>query len=120
MEKRNKIIFWIATGALGLMMLMSAGMYFINTDQVVAIFISLGYNERIVIPLAIMKILGVVALISNKSQTLKEWAYFGFLLDFSLALEAHLAAKDGGHITAVIALVLWAISYVYDKKIGRS
>ena len=117
MEKRNKIIYWITTGALSLMMLMSAGMYFVKTPEVVDIFVSLGYNGRIVIPLAFLKIIGIIVIWTNLSKTLKEWAYFGFLLDFILALEGHLAAQDGGHLTAVIALILWSFSYVYNKKV---
>lgn len=117
MEKRNKIIYWISTGLLSLMMVMSAGMYFINTDQVGEIFVALGYNERIVIPLAILKILGIITIWTNFSRVIKEWAYFGFLLDFLLALEGHLSAQDGGHVTAIIAIILWSISYLYDKKL---
>ncbi|MEM7298477.1 MAG: DoxX family protein [Bacteroidota bacterium] len=117
MEKRNKIIYWIATGLLSLMMLASAGMYFANTEGVTDIFLSLGYNARIVIPLAILKILGIAAIVSNLSKTLKEWAYFGFLLDFLLALEGHLSAGDGQHTGAILALSLWAISYTYYRRI---
>ncbi|WP_436515887.1 DoxX family protein [Ekhidna sp. To15] len=117
MDKRNKIIYWIVTGALSLMMIMSAGMYFVKTAEVTDIFVSLGYNGRIVIPLAILKIVGIIAILTKVSKTLKEWAYFGFLLDFVLALEGHLAANDGGHLTAIIAIILWSFSYMYDKKV---
>ncbi len=117
MEKRNKIIYWIATGLLSLMMTMSSLMYFIKTEEVSEIFKSLGYNDRIVIPLATLKILGIITILTNLSKTLKEWAYFGFLLDFVLALEGHLSANDGGHYTAVAAIALWVISYSYNKKV---
>lgn len=113
----NKILYWVSTGLLSLLMLGSSTMYLIKTEMVQGIFLSLGYPPRIVIPLAVLKILGIVAIISNKNKTLKEWAYFGFLIDFSLALEAHLAVKDGGHITATIALILLMVSYTYNKKV---
>lgn len=118
MDKWNKIIYWIVTGALSLMMVMSAGMYFIKTDEIIEVFISLGYNGRIVIPLAILKIVGIIVILTNLSRTLKEWAYFGFLLDFVLALEGHLAANDDRHLTAIIAIILWSFSYMYDKKLN--
>ena len=117
MEKRNKIIYWIATGLLSALMIMSATMYFLKTDYVISVFDSLGYNERIVIPLAIAKYLGIIAIVSNVSKTLKEWAYFGFLIDFLLAAEGHLAAQDGGHTTPIAAIALWMISYFYGKKV---
>lgn len=119
MEKRNKIIFWAATGLMCLLMLFSASMYFLNFDDVAEVFVSLGYNSRIVIPLAVVKILGVIAIVTNKSTILKEWAYFGFLLDFLLAAEAHIAVKDGGHVTAIVAIILWAVSYMYNKKVYK-
>lgn len=113
----TKIIYWTSTGLLSLLMIASALMYFFKTEMVQEIFIALGYPARIVIPLATLKILGVIAVVSNKNVTLKEWAYFGFLIDFSLAIEGHLAVKDGGHTTAIVALVLLMISYSYNKKI---
>ena len=115
--KKNKIIYWISTGLLSLMMVMSAGMYFFNTSAVSQVFVSLGYNERIVIPLAILKLLGIATLLTNFSKTLKEWAYFGFLLDFVLALEGHLSAKDGEFGGALVAIVFWIISYTFNKKV---
>lgn len=117
MEKRNKIIYWASTALLSLMMLASASMYFFKTSDIIEIFLSLGYNERIVIPLAILKILGILTIWTNYSKTLKEWAYFGFLLDFVLALEGHLAVNDGEHMGALIAIILWAISYLYNNKV---
>ena len=92
-------------------------MYFVNTGDVEDIFKSLGYPTRIVIPLAVLKILGVIAIITNKNKTLKEWAYFGFLIDYSLALEGHLAVNDGAHIAATVAMILLMFSYTYNKKI---
>ena len=115
--KTNKIIYWIATGLMSILMTMSAGMYFFKTEEISEVFIALGYNERIVIPLAILKLLAVAAIVSDFSSRLKEWAYFGLLVDFVLALEGHLAARDGGFGAAVIALILWSISYFFYQKI---
>jgi len=117
MDTRNKIVFWIATGLLSLLMLMSSARYLFDYETISGIFISLGYNERIVVPLAILKILGIIAILTNKSKVLTEWAYFGFLIDFVLALEAHLSIKDGQHWGAVIALVLWLSSYTFGKRV---
>ena len=113
----NKIIYWVSTGLLSLFITIAAIMYLVNTAMVQDIFTSLGYPARIVIPLAVLKILGIIAIVSGKNKTLKEWAYFGFLIDFILALEAHLAVQDGEHIAATIALILLMISYTYNKKV---
>ncbi|MEM1134638.1 MAG: DoxX family protein [Bacteroidota bacterium] len=115
MEKRNKIIFWIATGLLSAMMVMSVGMYIFNHDEVAATFVKLGHPAYVVYPLALMKLLGVVAIITRKSAVLKEWAYAGFTFNFILAFSAHLAAQDGEQFGALVALVLLAVSYIFGN-----
>ncbi len=119
MKKRNKIIYWVSTGLLSLMMLMSATMYLFNTAQVSEVFVQLGYNSRIIIPLAFLKILGVTAILTNKSKVLKEWAYFGFSVDFLLAIEGHLSVRDGEHFGAIMALFLLIISYSYNRLVHQ-
>jgi len=116
MEKRNRIIYWIATGALSALMLMSASMYIFNYEMVSTTFVHLGFPTFIIYPLAIAKILGVIAILSKKSKLLKEWAYAGFFFDFVLALSAHLIAADGEFVPAFVAILLLIISYRYDKK----
>lgn len=118
--KTNKIIYYIATGLLTALMLMSSGMYFLNYEGVVQIFASLGFPSFIIYPLAVVKILGLIAIWTKKSETLKEWAYAGFFFDFVMALSAHLVAKDGGHMLATIAIILLAISYMYDRKLFKA
>lgn len=117
MEKRNKIIYWVATGLLTAMLLMSSAMYIFNNEAVRETFVTLGYPAYLVYPLVIAKLLGLVAILTKKSAFLKEWAYAGFFFDFLLALGAHLGVGDGDFPGAVIAIVLLLISYIYDKKV---
>ncbi len=116
MNKRNKIIYWIATGLLSALILMSAGMYFFNYEMVSEIFITLGFPTYIIYPLAVAKLLGLVAIWTKKSGMLKEWAYAGFFFDFVLALTAHINVNDGEYGGALIALVLLVVSYIFAKK----
>ena len=115
--KTNKIIYWISTGLLSAMMLLSTGMYFFKTEEVQAVFLKLGYPDFIVIPLAIAKILGVIAIVTRRSKILLEWAYAGFFFDFVLASSAHLMIQDGEHLPAVVAMVLLLTSYFTGKRI---
>ena len=98
-------------------MLFSAGMYLFNHEEVSQVFSSLGYPTYVVYPLAIAKILGVIAILSKKSSTLKEWAYAGFFFDFVLAAAAHLSVGDGEFAPAVVASVVLLVSYFYDKRV---
>lgn len=115
--RTNKTIYWISTGLLSLMMLMSVSMYFFNHAEVSETFTKLGYPTYIIYPLAIAKLLGLVAIWTNKIKALKDWAYAGFFFDFILAFGAHFMIKDGGHMPALVALVLLLVSYWYSKKL---
>lgn len=108
---KTKIAYWVSTGLLSALMLMSAGMYIFNHEAITGAFTTLGYPTYLIYPLAIAKILGLLAIWVDKSKALKEWAYAGFFFDFVLALAAHIAVGDGEFGGAVMALVLLAISY---------
>ncbi|CAM4421089.1 MULTISPECIES: DoxX family protein [Zobellia] len=115
--KKNKIIYWIATGLLTLLFFAGAMMYIFNYPRAEGFFISLGFPTWIIYPLAILKILGVIAILTKKSNFLKELAYSGFLFDVILALAAHIIVSDGEYAPAIIALVLIAISWFFDRKV---
>ena len=68
-------------------------------------------------PLAIAKILGVVAILTKRSHVLKEWAYAGFFFDFLLAFGAHIAISDGDHFPPLVATILLFASYFLEKKV---
>jgi len=111
-----KIIYWISTVALCAIMLYSAQMYFFKTEMIKGFFESFNYPTYIVIPLAITKILGIIAILTNKIRWIKEWAYAGFFFDLVLASMAHHYA---GHAIglSVYAIVILIVSYGVGKKV---
>lgn len=115
--KRDKIIYYIATGLLTLLMSFSAGMYFFNNAAIQGAFTSLGYPTYLIYPLATLKLLGIVAIWTKLSPRLKEWAYVGFFFDFVLAASAHIAVGDGSEGVALFGLVILAVSYIFDKRV---
>lgn len=115
--KTKKIFYWVSTGLISAMMLMSAGMYFFKTEDIEAAFELYNYPTYLIYPLAIAKLLGVVAILSRKSSMLKEWAYAGFFFDFLLAAIAHNVAGDGGELNAIVAIVLLLTSYFLQKSV---
>ena len=117
-KKTVRIIYFISSGFLTALMLMSAGMYFFNHSMVVESFQSLGYPTYLIYPLAIAKLLGLAAIWIKKCK-LKEWAYAGFFFDLVLASAAHIAVKDGEFMPALVGIVLVIISYLFEKKVNR-
>ena len=117
MKNKNLLIYRISTGLLTLLMLFSAGMYFFNHEMVSDTFSRLGFPTYIIYPLAIAKILGLVAIWTKKSNTLKEWAYARFFFDFVLAFTAHIKINDGEFAPALVAIILLLVSYYFEKKV---
>lgn len=119
-NKNNNIIYWVATGLLTALLLISAVLDIFYNDMVSATYARLGYPTNIIYPFGFLKILGLIAIWSKKANTLKKLAYAGFFFSFVLALGAHISENDGKFIPAVIGIILLAFSYMYNKKIISS
>lgn len=114
--KRNKIVFYIATGILTAIMFFSVFNYVTKYDMIAGFFEHFGYPTYLVYPLAIAKILGLVAIWGNFSNWLKEWAYAGFFFDTLLAFFAHYLTDGNGYTFALLALAATLVSYFFEKK----
>ncbi len=112
----NKIIYWVSTAIMCAIFMYSAFMYFTKYEMVTGFFEYLVFPQWLIYPLAVAKVLGVVAVLTKKSKFLKELAYAGFLYDALLALTAHVMT-GGGYQMSIIALVATIVSWIYDRKI---
>lgn len=117
--KTNKIIYYAATVLLTAVMLFSVSMYFFKHDMIKGAFESFGYPTYIIYPYAVAKLLGLVVLWLPGFKTLKEWAYAGFLYAFVLAFFAHYMVGDGEQGTAVVAIIVLIVSYIFYKRINK-
>lgn len=79
---------------------------------------NLGYPIYVLTILGVAKILGAIALVQEKSGTLREWAYAGFTIDFigASASGAYSGGNIGLIITPLIFLAVMFISYFLWKK----
>jgi hypothetical protein len=115
--KTNKIVFYVTTGLFTLLMCFSVSMYLFNHEEIAKVFETLGYPSYVVYPLALAKILGLIALWFFQNKKIVEWAYAGFFFNAVLAFFAHYMIGDGEQMGAVIAFVLVMVSYVFSKRI---
>jgi len=76
----------------------------------------LGFPTFLIYPMAIAKILGVVAVASRLSPFLKNLAYAGFFFNVLLAFAAHINISDGEYPASLIALALLVTSYVFERR----
>ncbi|HXB44978.1 MAG TPA: DoxX family protein [Puia sp.] len=120
--KKNKVIYWISTTIVSLMMLFSAYLY-LTSEAAKSGFIHLGFPSYFRVELAIAKILGaVVLLIPITGNRLKELAYFGFALSFVSAFIAHISSGDPTNVAIrpLMFLLVLTVSYIFYIKINSS
>ena len=122
MEKRNKIIYWIATLWLSLGMLSTGIVQLINMKEEVDKMALLGYPAYFLQILGIWKILGVIAILIPRFPLVKEWAYAGFFFAMSGAMISHLASGNpvSEIFPSLLLFVLTGVSWYFrpaDRKI---
>ena len=96
MEKRNLIIYWIATALLSFGMLGSGVSQVLHVKSMIDLIVPLGYPVYFLYIIGVWKILGVIAILLPGFKLLKEWAYAGFFFTMTGALISHLACGDVG------------------------
>jgi hypothetical protein len=121
MNKRNNIIYWIATVWMSLGMVSSAVVQLAQMEEEVNMFKELGYPVYLMTILGVWKILGVITALIPKLPLLKEWAYAGFFFVLSGAMISHIVMGDsmGEIFPAFFTLVLTAVSWYFrpaDRK----
>ncbi len=120
--KKNKIIYWVATGIITLMMLFSAFSYLTNEAMKTA-FVHLGFPSYFRVELAAAKIVGALVLIIPvlKNQ-IKTFAYAGFAITFISAFVAHEASGDPVSVAVapLVFLALLAVSYLFYIKTQKA
>lgn len=114
---KTKILYYGSTALLTLIMLFSASQYFFNHEFIRGAFQHLGYPTYLIYPMAVSKILGLIAIWSRKSQFLTGLAYAGFFYNVILAFFAHIAVSDHSQWIAVAAIIALVPSYFSSKKL---
>lgn len=66
------------------------------------------------------KILGLIVLWTQKSQTLREWAYAGFFFNLLLAVSAHLYTGEGQLGGSLLGMIFLLTAYIFDKKLSNN
>lgn len=119
--KKAKIIFWTATIIIALWEAVMPMSTWIFAPEYMTIGTkALGYPDYFAYSLAIAKVLGVIAIIYQKTpDKLKEWAYSGlsFTLIFAFISHACVDKNIGYMIMPLAFLGILALSYFYKDKI---
>jgi uncharacterized membrane protein YphA (DoxX/SURF4 family) len=119
--KKINILYWIFTGLLAAVMLMSGIQNAMSTPQSVDIVTKhLGYPAYFIPFIGVAKCLGVIAILIPGFPRIKEWAYAGFVYDLTGAVYSSISIGDPASQwwPILIFYVLIAGSYIfYHKKL---
>lgn len=121
MNKRNKIIYWVATVWLSLGMVSTGVVQIIHLEEEAQKMKALGYPMYFLTIIGVWKLLGTAAILMPKYPLLKEWAYAGFFFVMSGAFFTHLAVGDDAaeYFGPTLLLVLTVVSWYFrpaDRK----
>ncbi len=115
MEKRNRIIYWIATIWLALGMTATGIVQLLQVEEEAQSMERLGYPDYLMTILGVWKILGVIVLLIPKFTLVKEWAYAGFFFVMTGAIASHIAVGDrpGELFGPILLLALTVVSWYF-------
>lgn len=82
----------------------------------------MGYPIYLMGFLAVLKLLGVVALLQNKYKTIKEWAFAGFSFTLMGAAVSHICVHDSTLfiLMPIVFLVLLFALYYFWRKMEQT
>ncbi len=110
-------LYWLATG---LFTLLFAGSIILGLGDLNASYeeyTHLGFPNWSVFFNSLAKFLGLIAIFWNKSRTLKDFAFAGFLFDLLLALVAHIVQMEIKWLLPVFGIALWCFAFVMNRKV---
>lgn len=124
MKKKDKVIYWIATGLVCGVMVYSAVNFNLKNPlgPMKDAFKHLGYPDYFRIELTTAKVLGVLALLwPGLPKKVREFAYAGFATTLASAAIAHFSVGDAWYfvVDPLVFLAALVTSYVYFEKRNR-
>ena len=119
--KKNKIIFWTATGILALWeAVMPISTWIFAPSYMTFGTKALFYPDYFAYSLVIAKVLGIIAIAYPKTPAkIKEWAYAGLSFTLLFAFISHACVdKNIGYMLMPLAFLgILFVSYIYNQRI---
>ena len=115
-SKPEKIIYWIATLLMFALMAVAIVGYHIQYETMAGFFEAFGYPKYVVYPLAYLKLIALLAILTNRYRNLKDIAYGAYFINMIAATYAHLLAGDN-LVHACVGLVVIPVSYILSNRV---
>jgi predicted signal transduction protein with EAL and GGDEF domain len=112
----NKVLYWLSTGIVLFLLSWAAISYHVIHDTQAGFFEAFGYPTYLVYPLAWLKIVAVLVIVSHRYNDLRDMVYAAYFLNMTLALVGHIQYGDFyGH--ALVGMFVLPISYLLGNKV---
>ena len=115
----EKILYWIATSVLVILLSAAIITYHAMYDRQATFFEAFGYPTYLIYPLAYLKLVALLVILSHRYNDLRDMVYAAYFLNMIVALVGHVLYGDFyGH--AVAGLIALPISYLLGNRVrGR-
>ena len=111
MKLLTKIIYWLSTGIILFLLSWAAISYHVIHETQAGYFEAFGYPTYLVYPLAWLKIVAVLVIVTHRYNDLRDMVYAAYFLNMVSALVGHIQYGDFyGH--ALVGLLALPISYL--------
>ena len=120
--KTIRVTYWVLNIIFCLFHVMDAGGGLAKAKAGVDAMNAMGYPIYLMIFLAVLKLLGVVALLQNKYKTIKEWAFAGFSFTLIGAAVSHICVNDPllFIVMPIVFLALLFTLYYFWRKMEQT
>ena len=119
--KPTRILYWITTGLLALLMIFSSVSSLTSPAQSAQFFKAMSMPTYLIPFLSVAKLLGVIAILVPGYPRIKEWAYAGLSFDLigALVCNYYSAGTTGAWLPMILFVGLAFASYfLYHRKLA--
>lgn len=119
-SKKLKLIYWLATGFVVFICLVSAVQNILITDKMKEINLIHGFNLMMLPFFGVLKLSGLIAILVPMFKRLKEAAYHGFIFYFIGATYINIIDGSKSYVLTTVILIAVIISYTLSKKLDST
>jgi len=111
-----KIAYWVSTGVVLFLLSWAAISYHVIHDTQAGYFEALGYPTYLVYPVAWLKIIAVLVIVSHRYNDLRDMVYAAYFFNMILALVGHIVYGDF-YAHALVGALLLPVSYLLGNQV---
>lgn len=115
----TKALYWVSTGVVLFLLTWAAISYHVIHETQAEYFTALGYPTYLVYPLAYLKLIAILVIVTHRYNDLRDMVYSAYFINMAMALVGHIIYGDF-FAHALLGMIAIPISYLLGIKVrGR-